>query len=291
MEKVIRSNLNHNYHDKIRQLQLEFLWLCNKVWSCLRIGREMKNKHIRICGTGRSGSTAIGAYIAGHLSDTYHGGEIVRLTDEKSLNSRGTQLCSCGKLIKDCAYFQTVGIDGTQTLNYEAITQQLRQGGHFVDTSKTFRDHIKADLDIHLIKDPRATTWAWFRKKEIKTKYGDLNLQKIKIKNLPRHIMYEYKYFIKYRFQKLMIIRYEDFVADPDKFIKIISDKLSIPRLIEYHSKHNHGIGGNTGKFDFNGRLFLDEKWKKEAPWWLRGILHVSFLPIIIYLKFYSQNY
>lgn len=251
---------------------------------------QKSGKHIRVCGVGRSGSTVFGAYIAGRLEGGIHVGEITRLTTIAGRESESTWTCSCGKSVDGCGFWGDLDLlQGKKT--YAGMVHSLKGTGlTIVDTSKTFPEGVNADIEVHLVKDPRATSWSWFRKRSMRFGSYEESLKRIGWFDLPRHILYEYKWFIKYRCAQVPLVSYESFVADPEKTLRWLGAGLGVAVLRRYNHGANHGIGGNIARHIFDGKLFDEQGWKDEAPLVFKVLTTFAYAPIILYLKLQNRR-
>lgn len=246
---------------------------------------QKSGKHIRVCGVGRSGSTVFGAYIAARIEGGVHVGEITRLTTIDGRKSKSTWMCSCGRPLESCGFWCDVDLlQGEKT--YAGMVHSLKRPGLIiVDTSKTFPEGVNADIDIHLVKDPRATSWSWFRKRSTRLGAYEESLKRIGWVDLPLHILYEYKWFIKYRRAKTPLVLYESFVADPEKTLRWLAAGLGAPVLRRHNHGTNHGIGGNIARHAFDGKIFNEQGWKEEAPLVFKVLTTIAYAPVLFYLK------
>lgn len=87
---------------------------------------------IRIYGVGRSGSTVIGAYMAGHLVNAVHIGEAVRFDSPELIVANPT--CTCGVIVDDCCFWKAVN-----RCSYRGVVESLYQSSQqlVVDSSKS----------------------------------------------------------------------------------------------------------------------------------------------------------
>ena len=251
-----------------------------------------KSYHIRLCGVGRSGSTVIGAFLAGRIEGATHVGEVIRFSKKSGRVSRSTWFCSCGRPVKQCKFWKQVDVIHQQDTEYSQVLGQVTKlSGVIVDTSKTFPETVHADLDLHLVKDPRATTWSWFRRRKVRTDAGGVEtLRQIRILELPRHILYEYKWFLKFRLKGICVLRYEKFVESPEAYLYTICNILGVAPRDEYDGDSNHGVGGNVARHNFDGLMINEQGWRTEAPRWLRATLALAYAPLLLYLNLPLQN-
>ena len=251
-----------------------------------------KGYHVRICGVGRSGSTVIGAFLAGRIDGGIHVGEVMRFSSRSGRVSKSTWLCSCGSPVNECEFWKQIDVIRQHDAEYGQVLEQISKFSRvIVDTSKTFPKAVPADLDLHLVKDPRATTWSWFRRRKVTTGAGgEESLKQIGIVQLPRHILYEYKWFLKFRLKGVRVLRYEKFVESPEAYLYTICNILGMVPKDEYDRDSNHGVGGNVARHDFDGLMINEQGWRTEAPKWLRATLVLAYSPLLLYLNFLLRD-
>jgi len=118
---------------------------------------------------------------------------------------------------------------------------------------------------IHLIRDPRATSYSWLQKK---AGLGQLGAIENSLVWNSRNAVAE---LCRHQFQNYMRIHYEDFVAHPKETIteimQLVDEK---PGALPFVSKDkvelgvNHSIYGNPNRFNTGAfKLKLDERWKQ----------------------------
>lgn len=243
-------------------------------------------KLIRIYGVGRSGSTVIGAYIAGHIADAVHIGEAVRFDSPELIAANPT--CTCGSAIEECSVWQSVNRS-----TYRSVVESVHRAGHqlVVDSSKSGEtpeiDGVTI-VAIHLVKDPRASTWSWFRKREIINPSGKREkLKQVSWIDLPRIIVSNYKNFIKFRRRRYTLVEYGDFCERPRQVLDhlINQSNLNVGTIDSYRKESNHGVGGNVARYGFDGQLRPENKWREESGILYRIVATIAYAPLLIWIK------
>jgi hypothetical protein len=162
-----------------------------------------------------------------------------------------------------------------------------------VDSSKTYTHAALLErtdgIDpyfVHLIRDPRAVAYSWTRKKSQPVAGG--------VKALPkRSSVAASRFWVEYNLaaatlvrrneQSSLVVRYEDFIADPDGQIQAIAQKLqeALPSAEPSTSVgENHMVWGNPGRFAFTGKLEEDRSWQQRLPKTDRFIVTLLTRPI-----------
>lgn len=249
---------------------------------------------IRIYGVGRSGSTVIGAYLAGHFDKAVHIGEAVRF-DRKELVEANPS-CTCGFIIDDCPFWSKMDHS-----SYRSVVESIsgfNDHSVVVDSSKSGKapDVVGVTtVPLHLVKDPRASTWSWFRSRALINPSGRKeNLKRVSWRHLPRMVLSTYKNFLKIRlglYGQMPLLSYETFVAEPKRTLQWLSGKLGLPIREQYNGRANHGIGGNITRYAFDGRLVNEEGWRHEAPVIFRIFTTIVYAPILLYLRRVKQRF
>jgi len=132
---------------------------------------------------------------------------------------------------------------------------------------------VVAPIMLHIIRDPRAVTWSYVRK------YGKWSShlfpwlksnQKIEI--------------LKRRFQgKVVTIRYEDLVADPEKVLREVMTVIGLdfaPTMLAYRDAAQHQLAGNRMRLKKEGGISRDTSWEKDMPRGLRTIVSAVSAPL-----------
>lgn len=241
---------------------------------------------IRIYGVGRSGSTVIDAYLAGHIAHAVHIGEAVRFDNPELIKANPT--CTCGAAIESCSFWSRIDCS-----DYKAVVESIYRTGHrlVVDSSKPGETPEIAGvriIPIHLVKDRRASTWSWFRKKEIINPSGKKeNLKQVGWSDLPRIIASNYKNFIKFRLRRYPLVDYGEFCEKPQQAMGRIIEQnnLGVEKLDSYWKESSHGIGGNVARYGFDGGLKTENKWRQEAGILYRVISTIAYAPLLIWIK------
>src|SRR5690554_5150679 len=224
--------------------------------------------------------------MAGHLSNGVHIGEAVRFDSSELIVANPT--CTCGVIVDDCCFWKTV-----DRCSYRKVVESLYQSGQelVVDSSKSGETPEISGVTvvpIHLIKDPRASTWSWFRTREIVNPSGKIeNLKKVTWANLPRIIVSNYKNFIKFRRRNYMLVEYGKFCEKPKEVLGRIIDynKLGVEIEDSYRKESNHGVGGNVARYGFNGDLRTESKWREESSLLYRILATLAYAPLLLWIK------
>ena len=241
---------------------------------------------IRIYGVGRSGSTVIGAYIAGHIKNAVHIGEAVRFDSPHLIKANPT--CTCGVDVDECSVWQPV-----DRSNYRTVVESIHRTGYqlVVDSSKSGEtpnvDGVTI-VPIHLVKDPRASTWSWFRKREIVNPSGKKEkLKRVGWLELPRIIASNYKNFIKFRRRHYTLVEYDDFCDNPPQVLAhlVQQNRLGVETTDFYRKESNHGVGGNVARYGFDGVLRSENKWRDEAGILYRLVATLAYAPLLLWIK------
>ena len=240
-------------------------------------------KMIRIYGVGRSGSTVIGAYMAGRFQNAVHIGEAFRFDTPILIQS--LPFCTCGSGLDECTFWRTV----TKT-SYTAVLASLSSSDIVVvDSSKAGelpKQYASKAFSIHLVKDPRATTWSWLRKRETVNPLGKKeHLKRISFREIPLVVLSNYKNFIKFRMRRYMYLDYGAFVDNPTRYLQKISEEFGLGPIREHFDPtSNHGVGGNIARYRFDGVLKFEDGWKKEAGMIYKLLITAAYVPILVWM-------
>jgi len=129
----------------------------------------------------------------------------------------------------------------------------------------------KIDLYIlHTIRDARATSYSWLRKKEGLWQTNPFESSLVwNLRNISAEIM------VKKMNQKTLRVYYEKFVEEPQKIIKNILNFVSeepdnLPFIDKYEILLNasHSIYGNPNRFQTGKvEIKIDDKWKRDMKY------------------------
>tara|TARA_Y100000590_G_scaffold466215_1_gene640866 strand:- start:312 stop:1160 length:849 start_codon:yes stop_codon:yes gene_type:complete len=83
------------------------------------------------------------------------------------------------------------------------------------------------------------------------------------------------------------LIRYEDFVKDPNRSIDFISKKIKtsnnyIDNTFSLDSKLNHSISGNPSRMNKSTTIKFDDEWIKSIPFGKRLLIFIINLPVML---------
>jgi hypothetical protein len=129
----------------------------------------------------------------------------------------------------------------------------------------------KIDLYIlHTIRDARATSYSWLRKKEGLWQTNPFESSVVwNLRNISTEIM------VKKMNQKTLRVYYEKFVEEPQKIVKNILNFIdeesdSLPFIDRYQILLNesHSIYGNPNRFQTGKvKIKMDDRWKREMKY------------------------
>ncbi|USN45039.1 MAG: sulfotransferase [Candidatus Woesearchaeota archaeon] len=147
---------------------------------------------------------------------------------------------------------------------YNAIAQVSKKN-IIVDSSKdSFRALLLSQdkrfnhVFVHLIRDGRGVFWSY------KRKYGwgwralylwggaNLKIELVKLKN---------------KRAKVVTVRYEDFVKEPEKIVKRVLRPIGItfePGMMRFADSQQHQLGGNRMRFTKSNDIRMDEAWRRN---------------------------
>lgn len=212
--------------------------------------KEQTIKLIYVIGSGRSGSTLLTRLLGNH-SQIVDVGEIYNLKNYFESAEEKTRYCSCGELLNTCVYWKDIKQELKEILDEETPNLKDKYLPHFeknnfhlfrlilqktnktiiVDSSKRFyrlkllEKSDKFDvLILHLVRDPRAYAYSSLHEKEkiIENKiYIYLSVLKWLRKNLSMKLLLGQK-------SNYLMVKYEDFVANPDLEIAKVLQKLNL---------------------------------------------------------------
>jgi hypothetical protein len=151
---------------------------------------------------------------------------------------------------------------------------------------------------IHIVRDPRAVAYSWQRKKSWQ-RNKDLVSVDSKFTILPypisarQWLTEQFLWWIVNRFSQLnkyMVVRYEDFVSDPQKIFKEICQNIGVQAESPFISntefkisRENHLIASNPSapRVGLNTIKF-DSEWKEKMPFWAKLLVTLICWPMML---------
>jgi hypothetical protein len=193
-----------------------------------------------------------------------------------------------------------------QLRSYAAVTQRLYASIKEVTGAQVIVDSSKRQEDaallgllpevdpyyVHLVRDPRAVAYSWQRKKdspgegtaEEMLRYSPtVSTRNWVLVNLTAEALKR-----RYGANRVLLVRYEDFVTDPGAVMERILEMIGESRArlpINGHTlqvSDNHTAGGNPGRFR-SGSITLraDDEWLRRQPVRDRMVSTALALPIL----------
>jgi hypothetical protein len=147
---------------------------------------------------------------------------------------------------------------------------------------------------LHLVRDSRAVAYSWQRKKAWRTTQGSIehynnNIFKISQEWNNQNALAEF--FGRTSRTQYQFLRYEDFVADPERRLRQILDFIKHPAdqgpLHGHEAEVNasHILGANPNRFDRGTiRISLDDAWKSAML--VRNKAWVTMLTLPLLLRY-----
>ena len=252
-----------------------------------------KIKILYVIGSGRSGSTVIST-VLGNDKSIVNAGEVYNYKWFFDSAIQNNRKCSCQSDLLSCRYWDEVRKLTKSSIGDDLPDLKIRNKKQFIKNNlavfqsicKVSKKHILLDSSkrvyrlslleksdeielviLHLVRDVRAYAYSSF-KTEIKK--GASNLVYFKkasswfIKNL-------FVYIKNFHKPNYLLIRYEDFVLNPDRNLSKIYDKLKIESsimddLLNSKQSESHQFSGNSRVFDqSNINLKLDTRYLSEV--------------------------
>ena len=194
-----------------------------------------------------------------------------------SVRSRNTPLALVPPLRKRGLHRLSDLVEHTDSL-YRSIAG-VTGADVIVDSSKVLiYGRLLAEMEsidltvVHLVRDPRAVAYSWMRKKE----HGDPATRTYMTTHSASRSALNWVTWnasIRPLFgSRALVMRYEDFMADPLHEIKRVLEALGesdqdlsflTPHGVQLHP--NHTVSGNPSRFDTGMvKLRLDDRWRRE---------------------------
>jgi hypothetical protein len=240
-------------------------------------------KLIYIVGSGHCGSTLLDMILGAH-SKVFGAGEIQNLKFENK--------CACLKYISDCEKWKSL----KGKINPENLTifrdkinfLKNSDNFYFLKNKKNILDNIiknnpeiefivdsSKDIDrlefllkysnldiyvIHLVRDGRAVSWSYIRKyKKVFPWIFKWFLSNLKIEIFKK----------RHSKKKLIFIKYENFIEDPEKEIKKILRLINLDykkSMLKFRNRNQHQVGGNRMRLGSSNTIKKDMEWKGKMP-------------------------
>ena len=175
---------------------------------------------------------------------------------------------------------------------YESAREQS-DATVLIDTSKHAHGHLLvalANIDlyvVHIVRDSRATAFSWSRRKVYESRSGgDILFPSFGPLTAARHWITDNlsAEILRYRSPNYLLVRYEDFVEDPNREIgrifEFVGEPISTDPVSETMTitlEPRHSVAGNPVRFQ-SGKVSIeaDDVWKTEMrsiDWWLVGLM------------------
>jgi hypothetical protein len=161
---------------------------------------------------------------------------------------------------------------------YRAVSDVMSARVLF-DSSKTYSNGALLErtdgIDpffVHLVRDPRAVAYSWTRKKSQPVAGGVKGIptrSSLKASCLWVENNLAAATLVRRNEQSSLVVRYEDFVADPGGQMEAIALKLREPlppAELPTSVVEDHMVWGNPGRFAFTGELVEDRSWQQSLP-------------------------
>ncbi|NBB91748.1 MAG: hypothetical protein GVY32_01095 [Gammaproteobacteria bacterium] len=258
----------------------------------------MKTRVLFIGGCGRSGSTLLSVFLNAHPG-MVSVGELKFLPEWIARDAP----CTCGRPVSACEFWRDIaaGLAGRRRaesgesgesatrLGDEELSEVIeavrdRTGCRvIVDSSKTVADldrlKRREDIDlyvIHLVRDGRGYLRSRTKPVKHSTVRPEVQEPVSAVKAIGRWLATNLEYSrqdARLPPDRLMRVRYEDFVRDPESELARICGFVGLefdPAMLEDGMHDCHDIGGNGWRYAQSSaiRLELDESWRRRlSPW------------------------
>lgn len=142
---------------------------------------------------------------------------------------------------------------------------------------------------VHLVRDPRAAAWSWLRKKELPDNAGQPHMERIS--PLKSSLLWDVWNVVTDRLwpgDSHLLLRYEDFVADPRGAVAAIAALCGDPGAeLPFSDSHTallaptHTVAGNPDRLRSGPtRLRLDDEWRTRMRRRDRAVVSVATAPV-----------
>jgi hypothetical protein len=190
---------------------------------------------------------------------------------------------------------------------YRAISQ-ISGNKIIIDSSKDLRTlftlkRIKGiDLAvIHLVRNPNGVAYSWTKKKKRLDIIGkDADMLTISPFITTWRWIYKnlFLFVTRRSFKQYLLVRYEDFAAEPQRTIAEILEFVGVERSIDFIqakrltlNKTNHTVSGNPFRFtEGEVDIAVDDSWKEKLPVHIRFWIDFFTWPLQMYIKLVSRN-
>ena len=280
-------------------------------------------KLLFIAGSGRNGSTLL-ARLLGQIDGYQNIGEATQYLFNERMIAKQIP-CGCGRPLSECEFWQEIISDieideirplSTSLLSMRQIPMMLspiksrsfqkkiqkllsvsidyfeaiqKKSGCkvIVDASKNPANALilgqlpGIDLSvIHLVRDPRGFVSSWSKPK------GYLH-------SFPMHtttlwwLAYNlFSELLRFYIKKYVLVRYEDFVQDPSKYITkiaqvVANEDISLDFIEGSHVRIDmqHMLGSNPDKLSSGQLKIKDQRW--DLPWFKAWFVSLATLPLL----------
>lgn len=264
-------------------------------------------KVIYILGAGHSGSTLLDLLLGSH-SQVESVGEINNFYDyisPKTDHLKGIRYCTCGTHVDECPYWKPIRENLRSEFGTDEISLQPNDPKAFAshnqlvfqsildvsgksvicDSSKIY-SRLQGLLNangfdveiIHLIRDSRAVAYSYKKKGE---KFYPTLIAWLKV-NL-------YEWFKLRKRKNYRLLRYEDFVDNPEAALKEILKSAGLnfesEQLLFWKHEH-HNLGGNRMRNKGRQEIRKDTKYVQAltaTEWWACTLLSLPGLMLFRY--------
>ncbi len=196
--------------------------------------------------------------------------------------------CNCGSAVADCNFWQQLLRDGhvfdenDPQSNAELFTNALSFRGRkmILDNSKNSGRAIMLSRSglfkiqvLHVVRDSRAVVFSHRRKAERRTHDNSYRLFPT-ARNWDRLNLRIARTFERASNASYLRVNYEEVVADPEKEIRRILEKLGLvwtPQILQFRESPHHGIEGNRMRLGGSQEIVRDAEYLhglKGSEWW-----------------------
>jgi hypothetical protein len=197
-------------------------------------------------------------------------GELLRI--RSALRDKRTRFCSCGEWLIDCPFWKP----RLPILRRVGYSEWLIRAG-------TFEKILSSAGRETLVETSKAKAWyrlrLWNKKNLgfillVRDSRGIVCSKKRAGKTVDSCVRSIYKWMTRFvpfwekRGGQVLLVYYEDLIADPEGQVRRIAEFLNlefVPEMLRPDEKVHHFIFSSTSKYEKgSGRFVLDERWRRE---------------------------
>jgi len=243
---------------------------------------------IYIAGSSYSGSTLMDLILGSHPA-VESLGEVKKIPFVQASMDKGAPAkCNCGSTVAECTFWQQLLRGGrafdendpqsnatlfSNALSFRGrntILDNSKNSGRIMMLSRSGLFDIQV---LHVVRDSRAVVFSHRRKAERRTHDKNYRLYPT-ARNWNRLNLRLANTFERASEASYLRVKYEDVVANPEREIKSILEKLGlvwVPKVLQFRDSPHHGIEGNRMRLGGSQEIVRDTEYLDglgRREWW-----------------------